>query len=296
LTDRLVVAYRCDVAKKSAKKGKAPPSGASTRGKATMAALADSRDLYEKSVQRPNDEVEFVASTFAKLRKRPAQTLREDFSGTAAFSRTWVAGGRDRKAFAIDLDNDALDWCQEKMAARPKQERDRLRCIAGDVTESVCEAPVDVAVAFNFSYWIFKSRATLLKYFKRVHASLRDDGLFFLDIWGGPGVQDPDEDEHEEDGYDWRWQWEAYNPLNSEIRCHIHFAFPDGSAISPAYTYDWRMWTIAELRDIAIEAGFRNLRCFDEELDDDGEETGRRIEIHELSGYETWWLYLVVER
>jgi hypothetical protein len=32
--------------------------------------------------------------------------------------------------------------------------------------------PVDVLLAMNFSYWLFKDRQSLLNYFKRVYDSL----------------------------------------------------------------------------------------------------------------------------
>jgi hypothetical protein len=49
------------------------------------AATADRHSLYELSVQDPPSEVEFTTSTFLKLRRRPAISLREDFCGTAVF-------------------------------------------------------------------------------------------------------------------------------------------------------------------------------------------------------------------
>ena len=38
---------------------------------------------------------------------------------------------------------------------------------------------VDVVGAFNFSYWVFKTRPDMLRYFRRVRQALVTDGVFF---------------------------------------------------------------------------------------------------------------------
>ena len=40
---------------------------------------------------------------------------------------------------------------------------------------------MDVTVAFNFSYFVFHERKTLVEYFSRARASLGDEGLFVID-------------------------------------------------------------------------------------------------------------------
>jgi hypothetical protein len=46
----------------------------------------DALDLYEKSVQNPEADVEFLEETFKNVSGRAPMTLREDFCGTAAMS------------------------------------------------------------------------------------------------------------------------------------------------------------------------------------------------------------------
>ena len=48
-----------------------------------MADLADRHYLYQESVQDTQSEIDFVEETWAELRDRPAELLREDFCGTA---------------------------------------------------------------------------------------------------------------------------------------------------------------------------------------------------------------------
>ena len=257
---------------------------------------ADAFDLYERAVQDTEGEVDFISKIFRRLRKRPALRLREDFSGTAALCRQWVKSNRERSAVAVDLDQSALEWGKQAASSRMRAEPvSRIEFVHEDVRTAVHQG-FDVTVAFNFSYWIFKQRADLLDYFKKAYRSLCDDGLFILDIWGGPEIHKAGKDLHEDEDFDWIWQWSEANPLTNEILCHIHFRFADGSKLSPAYTYDWRMWTVQEIREIALEAGFRGFRVFGEEVDDDGEETGKYLEFNNLTGFEAWWVYLVAER
>ena len=48
------------------------------------------------------------------------------------------------------------------------------------------EDDVDAVLAMNFSYWVFKTREDLRRYFSAVRKSLVADGLFFLDFYSGP--------------------------------------------------------------------------------------------------------------
>ena len=55
------------------------------------AAGADRHELYEESVQSPEDESAFIDRVFRSLKGRTPTLLREDFCGTHFLSGTWVA-------------------------------------------------------------------------------------------------------------------------------------------------------------------------------------------------------------
>ena len=52
------------------------------------------------------------------------------------------------------------------------------------------------------------------------------------------------------------WETRAFDPISHRVDCRIHFEFADGSALRSAFVYDWRLWTLPELRDVLDEAGF----------------------------------------
>ena len=65
------------------------------------------------------------------------------------------------------------------------------------------------------------------------------------------------EEETERDGFTYVWDQESVDPINNHIVCNIHYRFPDNSELTKAFVYDWRIWSIPELRDILEEIGFR---------------------------------------
>ena len=65
-------------------------------GKKTLAAQADRYELYLRSVQDPDHEVQMMQRVYRDAYKRAPVSLREDFCGTAAVCATWVKSGKDR--------------------------------------------------------------------------------------------------------------------------------------------------------------------------------------------------------
>lgn len=273
------------------------------------AAEAERHDLYQLSVQDPPSEVEFVGSAFETIRGREALTLREDFCGTAVFSLAWLASDDRRTAIGVDLDRPTLDWGVEHRL-RPACARDgkdyeaRLTLRNANVLQP--EPPrVDVAVAFNFSYWCFWTRDELRAYFEATRAGLVDDGVLVLDCFGGTEVPMPDLNERtveDEDGvvndgepFTYAWEQYDYNPTTARMDCVIHFAFEDGSRLDEAFRYEWRIWTLPELRELLLEAGFSAVRFWAEIEDEDGDGTGRYEQVEDLDNEGVWWVYISAE-
>ena len=217
---------------------------------------ADRFELYEESVQDPEGDVDRVRRMYKRAYGRPAETLREDFCGTAAFACAWVAASKGHRAVGIDLDPEPLAWGRKRhLEALAPEQRERVRLVEADVME-VAETPADVIVAFNFSYFIFQTRRELKGYFEAIRAGLSDAGLLILDVYGGPEAQERREERREYDEFTYVWDQDRFDPITHRASCLIHFEFDDGSAIRNAFEYDWRLWSIPELRDLLAECGF----------------------------------------
>jgi len=266
----------------------------------TLADKADRHRLYELAVQDPESETDFVARRFRRLRGRPARLLREDFCGTAGVCREWVARHRDNRAIGIDLDPEVLAWGRiHNLEPLPAGQRQRVRLKQGDVLRARTEQ-VDVVSAMNFSYWLFDDRATLKRYFKRVRRALVDDGVFFLDAFGGYDAMRELEEEREiEDGdhtFTYVWDQARFNPIDNGMLCHIHFDFPDGSRLEQAFSYQWRLWTLPEIRDLLEECGFSRVTVYTQGFDADGEPDGLFKPAKQADADAGWICYLTAEK
>ena len=217
---------------------------------------ADRHILYERAVQCVESEIDMVDETFLKLRGRQARTLREDFCGTANTSCEWVRRRADNLAWGVDLDEEVLSWGEKHNLGRLVEEAmDRIQLLHADVL-NVDTPAMDVVLAMNFSYWIFRTREALRGYFSRIRECLVDDGVLFLDFYGGYEAMREMEEETDHDDFIYVWDQNRYNPITGEMNCQIHFKFPDGSQMKQAFTYDWRLWTLPEVRELLEEAGF----------------------------------------
>ena len=271
----------------------------SGRKKRTMAERSDVHVLYETAVQCVEAEIDFVDDTYRKLRGRRARTLREDFAGTANTACEWVRRRKTNRAFAIDLDPGVQEWGRQyRIAGLPGQARNRIELINANVLEVDCD-PVDIVLAMNFSYWTFKNRELLRQYFGHVHDGLVDGGLFILDAYGGSAAyrEMRERTKKEQGGFTYIWEQKSYNPINGDYQCQIHFNFPDGSRINEAFTYDWRLWTLPEIREILIEAGFERATVYWEGTDEESNEgNGEFAPAEQGEADDVFIVYIVAEK
>jgi hypothetical protein len=229
------------------------------RQKTTLARQADKYELYQRAVQEPDADIPLIQKIFRANFSRPARTLREDFCGTALLACRWVENSADNRAWGIDLDPEPLDWGRRNNVTKlDPDQASRLKLIEGDVRD-IGHERVDVTVAFNFSYFLFPERAELLRYLKSAYESLDSEGgLLLLDVYGGADAQRTSEEPREvDDDFDYVWDQYSFNPITHHASNYIHFEFPDGSRMHRAFRYDWRLWSVPELRDLVKEAGFQ---------------------------------------
>ncbi len=270
------------------------------RSSPNRAKTADRHELYELSVQCAEAEVDFVDGAFKRLRGRKARVLREDFCGTANVCCEWVRRGRKRHAIGVDLDGEVLDWGRNhQLSALSDTERKRVTLLRKDVLSAETERP-DIVSAMNFSYWLLQDRKTLKRYFERVRTVLNDDGVFFLDAYGGYDSHKEIIEEREIDdggeGFHYTWEQVSFDPINHRMVCAIHFAFPDGSEMRDAFQYEWRLWSIPEIRDLLTEVGFKRVTVYWQGWDKNGEADGNFKPATEAEADAGWICYLSAEK
>lgn len=262
-----------------------------------MAVTADRHYLYQESVQDTEAEIDFVEETWAELRRRPPELLREDFCGTANTACEWVRRSDLHRAVGIDLDAEVLDWgILNNLAQLDEEQQTRISLHEEDVLTAETE-PADIVLAMNFSYYLFLTRAELLEYFENVWDGLTGDGIFFLDAYGGYDAPRNIEEERECDGFTYIWEQAEFNPIDSTMTCHIHFEFPDRSKMNRAFSYHWRLWTLPEITELLEEAGFSDVTVYWEGTDPETNEGDGVYEPAEIGDADPGWVcYVVAQR
>jgi len=263
----------------------------------TLSAKADRHALYELSVQEVSHEYDFINKTFRDIRGYNAHSLREDFCGTAKMCCEWVSHRVKNTAVGVDIDPEVLAWGKKHNLGKLKSDaRKRITLLQSDVNQAKTK-PAQVILAMNFSFQLFKQRESLRNYFKSVQKSLADDGVFFLDAFGGYEAYSETEEKTKHKGFTYIWEQEAYNPITGDMTCHIHFHFPDKSRLRKAFTYEWRLWTLPEIRELLEEANFSKVTVYWEGTDEESGE-GDGIYSPSLQGDAdpSWVCYLSAEK
>jgi hypothetical protein len=249
--------------------------------------------LYENAVQDAGDEIRFINTRFKKIYGTKPLVLREDFGGTGYVACEWVKQSGHHQAFAIDLDSEPIQYGkQTHYQTLNGSQKKRMRYLKRDVLHAH-SIKADAVCALNFSTWFFKERKTLLAYLSDVRRSLRKKGVFVMDTTGGHEVVLPHMDRKRFKGYTYFWQCKSYNPVNRNAHFAIHFK-PHGQRLRKnVFTYDWRYWTVPELRDIMAEAGFSKSIVYWE--GDDGEGGGNAIfrPVEKADDSEVWLAYII---
>lgn len=264
-------------------------------GKKSRPIVFDKYDLYKKSVQSPDADVEFYAKVYKELRKKNARSFREDFCGTFSLSTEWVKLHRANIAYGLDIDPEPMEYGRSHYYSKlSDQQKSRLKIIEQNVLGPGLPT-VDIAVAMNFSYFCFKKRDILKKYFQNVYKSLKKDGVFMVDTFGGSQCFDAAEDVHRYKGHTYYWDQISFDPVTNEAIFYIHFRVK-GKKITKVFRYDWRMWSIPEIREIMYEVGFKKTHVYWEGTNRKGEGNSVFTRTEKGESCLSWIAYVVGEK
>ncbi len=218
--------------------------------------------LYEESVQCPDWQVDYLPQFHKWLIGKKPVDMREDFCGSGRIACEWVRRSPKNKAMGLDTDSEVLNYAKTVNLTKltPAQQK-RVTFLKQDVLIPT-KQKFDFIGAYNFSYFTFHERKTLLKYLKSAYQSLKSKGTLFLEIAGGPEFINEDRQSKElvvkdVGRIEQVWEQHQYDPITQVCDYSIHFKLPNGEWINDAFTYHWRIWTIRDLRELLEEAGFK---------------------------------------
>jgi SAM-dependent methyltransferase len=252
--------------------------------------------LYERSVQSPDFHAEWFVDIYKDLRGRFPRHMREDFCGTFKLSCEWVKRNRHNSALGVDLDPEPLAYGRRvHLPELTAAQRKRLRVVNDNVL-AITSPKVDLVLACNFSFCVFKDRTTLVRYLRGCLRSLRKDGVAILDLAGGPGMIEPMRERKrvrapDTGPFTYTWHQKSFDPITHEAKYAIHFDLEDGTRMQDAFTYDWRLWTIPEVREAMAEAGFGKTVVY-WETEHQGEGTGEYIRSEHGDNAYAWVAYV----
>lgn len=232
--------------------------------------MLDKFRLYELCAQAPSRDCKVLAAIHGGEGKSAPRILGEDFCGTAALSRAWVHLGG--KHLAIAVDHDAATLAKAHHHAR-------IGLIRADVM--AVREPVDLIAVLNFSIGERRDRDALVQYLRHARSRLRAGGCFVCDIYGGgdaflTGTIDQQVPAPDGSRITYSWEQRTSDPLHGRVTCAMHFRVRPAAgakigkrlpqsksyALRDAFVYDWRLWSIAELRDAMSDAGFAEIEVF----------------------------------
>lgn len=255
----------------------------------------DKYELYSKAVQSAENDVVFIRNTYKELKKKAPRIFREDFCGTFALSTEWIKLDPKHQAIGVDLDPEPIAYGKANYLSklRPEQQK-RMKVIEGNVMDPSLEK-ADIIAAMNFSYFCFKQRWMLKNYFANAFKTLSKDGIFLVDVFGGSQCYDAIEDRMKHKDFTYYWDQTNFDPVTNEAVFHIHFRV-GGKKIEQVFTYDWRLWSISEIREIMHEVGFAKSHVYWEGTAKDGSGDGNFTRVDHGESCESWIAYVVAEK
>ncbi len=81
----------------------------------------------------------------------------------------------------------------------------------------------------------------------------RNTGCAVARRYGGADAQRMSDETRELEDFDYIRDHYSFDPITNEVVNYIHYEFDDGSRMRRAFRYDWRLWSVPELREILSE-------------------------------------------
>jgi hypothetical protein len=276
---------------------KAAEKKKSTRAKAKPSEPEfDKYDFYRRAVQSPDTDVEFLRNTYRELKLHDPLTLREDFCGTFNICCEWVKLNNKHLAHGIDFDPEPIAYgCDQNLPELTASQRERIEIHQENVLNPGLPH-ADIIAAMNFSHYIFKDRAVMKSYFHNCYATLNVGGIFVADCFGGSRCFEENEDSTDHRAFTYYWHQKSYDPVTGHAQFAIHFKPKGRRKRKDVFTYDWRIWSIPELREMMMETGFRKTHVYWEGTTKSGEGDGvfRATDIGEEC--QAWIAYVIGEK
>ncbi|XP_011625961.1 uncharacterized protein LOC18441317 [Amborella trichopoda] len=268
--------------------------------------------------------------------------LREDFCGTALLSAEWIHSDARRTAIGVDLDLEALTWCLENNIKKvgfdgysriflyngnvlqphnatlvkcrlpdsinssetSTNEVDPINADNNPDPKEKCQNPArDIICAFNYSCCCLQKREDLVLYFKHALSSLsKKGGIFVMDLYGGTSSERPLRIQRRYPNFTYIWEQEEFDALSRTTRISLHFNLGKKGTLRHAFSYNWRLWSLPEIKACLEEAGFQHVHFWMRQMSDtqgskntefNRDQEAKYVEVSSFKQRDSWNAYIV---
>jgi hypothetical protein len=102
-----------------------------------------------------------------------------------------------------------------------------------------------------------------------------------------------------EKGFSYIWEQTSFDPITNFVNCAIHFTFPKHSQredIMNAFNYEFRLWSLPEVRDVSLGAHFHDVIIFWEQDSHEDKDISKFEHATSAKHEGTWIAYVVAYR
>lgn len=162
----------------------------------------------------------------------------------------------------------------------------------------------DIVCAFNYSCCCLQSRSDLVSYFKlALNAISNKGGIFVMDLYGGTSSEHALKLRRRYEHFTYVWEQEDFNIISRTTKISLHFLLNNKQgSLRHAFTYHWRLWTLPEIKDSLLEAGFSCVHFWIREMPDirgeemeeyDSSDDVKYEEVCSFKQQDAWNAYIV---
>ncbi|GMG98455.1 hypothetical protein Nepgr_000295 [Nepenthes gracilis] len=155
--------------------------------------------------------------------------------------------------------------------ATAKTSLDSAACFNNGILKKDVRLPArDIVCAFNYSCCCLHNRKELVSYFKNVLDALsKKGGIFVMDLYGGTSSEHELRLQRRFPNFTYIWEQGEFDIIQRKTKISLHFHIHEPQRkIRHAFSYNWRLWSLAEIRDGLEEAGFRSIHFWIREMPD----------------------------
>ena len=241
-------------------------------------------ELYQKSVQNVKKESEFFRKVYRMIFNKVPTSFREDFCGTGLLSCEWVKSNVLNSAVGIDIDQETLDWGIQNNINNLTSGSDRIKLLNHNVLDEFdATQKFHIINSLNYSHFLLPQRKQIIKYFSNVVKNLDSKGVFIIDFYGGSHIYTDHKYQHSDTSDFYEFSGKQMNIINNTSACCLNYKIKKNK-YKPLFSFNFRIYSIIELREAMEEVGLNSFKLFIKEMNDDEEDDYAEYKEVDING------------